>query len=139
VIANAFSGKSGKPTAAELRAALGPARALWDDVVRGLAEDVDVADQEWGSSSVKAGWSLRLMRKGRVIVYLAPGQGVFLASFALGDKAVKEALASPLPASVIKLIKEAKRYAEGTGVRIEVRSAGDVEAVKLLAAIKQKN
>src|SRR3954451_13830771 len=72
----------------------------------------------------------------RNIVYLAPMRGSFRASFALGDKAVNSALDSGLPARVVKLIKEAKRYAEGTAVRVVVKSSADVEVVLNLAEIK---
>ncbi len=37
------------------------------------------------------------------------------------------------------MIDEAKRYAEGTAVRIEVREAKDVTTVKMLAKIKLEN
>jgi hypothetical protein len=56
--------------------------------------------------------------------------------FALGDKAVEAARQSRLPPSVIKTINEAKRYAEGTGVRMEMKKPKDIEIVKQLAAIK---
>jgi hypothetical protein len=62
-----------------------------------------------------------------------------LASFALGDKAVKAAHESDLPASILKIIDSARKYAEGRGVRIEVRSAEDVCNVEKLAVIKMAN
>jgi hypothetical protein len=82
---------------------------------------------------------LRLKRKDRAIVYLSPCQDCFRASFALGDKAVKAARQSGLPAPVITIIDEAKRYAEGTGVRLDVKTAKDAAAVKKLAKIKLDN
>jgi hypothetical protein len=132
---NAFIGKPKPPTEAELSAELGASKALWDHLVNDLAAEHKLA-QEWNSYSKKAGWSLRMKRGDRNIVYLSPSRGCFRASFALGDKAVKAALASALPPSVIKIIKQAKRYAEGTAVRIEVTSVADVETVEKLAAIK---
>jgi hypothetical protein len=132
---NAFVGKATKPTQAELSAELDASKALWDRLVSDLAAEHGLA-QEWNSYSKKAGWSLRLKRGDRNIVYLSPLRGFFRASFALGDKAVKAALAGGLPKPVIKLIKEAKRYAEGTAVRIDVNRPKDVEVVKKFAAIK---
>jgi hypothetical protein len=132
---NAFIGKLKKPTEAELGAELGAGKTLWDKLVSDLTAEHGLA-QEWNSYSKKAGWSLRLKRKDRNIVYLSPLRGFFRASFALGDKAVNAALAGGLPKPVIKLIKEAKRYAEGTAVRIDVNGVADVEVVKKLAAIK---
>ncbi len=134
--ANAFIGKSHPPTTAELTAALGDSKALWDKLLDELADEHNLTVQEWNSYSPKAGWSLRLKLKDRNIVYLAPRTGCFLASFVLGDKAARAAHKSGLPQSVIKIINEAKRYAEGTGVRIEMKKPKDIEIAKQLAAIK---
>ncbi len=85
------------------------------------------------------GWSLRLQAKKRNIVYLGPRDGWFLASFALGDKAIAAARKSDLGAAVSLIIAESKRYPEGTAVRIEVRSESDLQTVKRLAKIKIEN
>jgi hypothetical protein len=136
---NAFIGKTEQPTEVELAAALGPAKAAWDKLIANLADECGIVDQEWNSYSRKAGWALRLKREGRNIVYLSPSEGCFLVSFALGDKAVCAALQVGLPLAVVKIIKESKRYAEGTGVRLEVKSSRDIAALKKLAAIKLAN
>jgi hypothetical protein len=133
---NAFIGKPKPPTGAELTAALGQARPLWDRLLAGLADEHNLTVQEWNSYSPKAGWSLRLKLKERNIVYLTPCQGCFRVSFVLGDKAVAAARQSNLPAGVIKTINEAKRYAEGTGIRLEMKKPKDIEIVKQLATIK---
>ncbi len=139
MLPNAFIGKTDKPTPEELAAELGPAMALWDRLVAGLAEEHGVTGQEWNSYSRKAGWSLRLKKGERNIVHLSPSQRCFMASFALGDKAMQAARAGKFPPSVIAILNEARRYAEGTAVRIEVRAAKDVANVKKLAAIKLAN
>ena len=77
--------------------------------------------------------------KKRNIVYLGPRTGSFMAAFVLGDKAVAVARKSELPAYVLDMIAEAKRYAEGTPVRIEVSKPKHVELVKILAKIKVEN
>ncbi len=136
MLPNAFIDKPKKPTAAELTAALGPSKALWDRLLAGLADEHNLTVQEWNSYSRKAGWSLRLKLKDRNILYLTPCQGCFFVSFALGDKAVTAARQSNLPPGVIKIINEAKRYAEGTAVRLEIKKPKDIEIVKQLAAIK---
>ena len=79
---------------------------------------------------------MRLKHKGRNIVYLSPSEGCFMASFALGDKALKAARQSGFPERVLKIIDEAKRYAEGTAVRLHVKNSKDIVIVKKLAAIK---
>jgi len=136
MLPNAFIDKPKKPTAAELTATLGPAKALWDQLLAGLADELYLTVQEWNSYSRKAGWSLRLKLKDRNILYLTPCPGCFFVSFALGDKAVEAARQSSLPPGVIQIINEARRYAEGTGVRMAMKKPKDIEIVKQLAAIK---
>jgi len=136
---NAFINQLKKPTDDELAAALGRAKSLWDQLVSDLADEFGVNIEEWKSYSPKYGWSLRLKHKKRNIVYLAPYRDCFGVAFILGDRAVKAAVQSRLPQRVMKLIKEAPRYPEGTGVRLEVKAARDIAVVKKLAAIKLEN
>ena len=138
-MANAFIGKAKPPTDKELTAALGPAQPLWKQLLAELADELKLAAREWNTYSPKAGWSLRIKRGDRIILYLAPLQGCFRASFALGDNAVRAALAGGLPGPVVKSIESAKKYAEGTAVRIEVNTAEDVEVVKKLGKAKMDN
>ena len=139
MLPNAFIGQVTKPTDAELVAALGPAKSLWDQLLAGLAKKYNLTVHEWNSHSPKAGWSLRLKRKGRNILYLGPCPGAFRVAFVLGDKAVAAARQSDLPQSVIKIINTAKRYAEGTAVRLEIKAVKDITAVIHLAGIKLAN
>jgi hypothetical protein len=109
--ANAFIGKPKPPTDKELSAALGPAKSLWDQLLTELADELKLPAREWNSYSQKAGSALRVKRGDRVILYLAPFQGAFRASFALGEKAVQAAKAGGLPKPLLKIIEKAKKYA----------------------------
>lgn len=136
---NAFAGKTAAPTDNELAASLGKSYVRWKELIADLKRELSLDGEEWNSHSVKAGWSLRLQKKKRKIVYLSPQNGCFLASFALGDKAVAVAKNSDLSPEVRDLISTARRYAEGTAVRIEVRSPADAGAVRMLAKFKADN
>jgi hypothetical protein len=136
--ANAFIGSIKPPRDEELAAALGGAKAHWDQLLADLETEFELT-REWNSYSPKAGWALRLKRQKRNIVYLSPCRECFLASFALGDRAVAAARAAKLPKSVVKIIDEAKRYAEGTAVRIAVNGAKDLAVVRKLVGIKLKH
>ncbi len=139
MLPNAFIGQAKKPTEDELSEALGGAKGLWDQLVAELAVEYGADIQEWNSYSPKAGWSLRLKHKKRNIVYLSPCRGSFRVALILGDKAVKAARQSGLPQRVIRIIKEAPRYPEGTGVRMDVKGPKDIAIVKKLANIKLEN
>ncbi len=136
---NAFIGKTRQPTNEEIAIALGPSAPLWSQLLDSLATEQGLTDQEWSSSSPKYGWSLILKLKKRRIVYLGPCAGCFRASFVLGDKAVAAARASSLSNPVLKLLANAPHYAEGTGLRLIVKSAKDLPTIRKLAEIKLAN
>ena len=136
---NAFVGKPQKPTEKEICAALGSSAEVWTQLVHWFAEREGVAVQEWKSVSPKYGWSLRLKLKARTIVHMAPCRDCFQVAFILGDRAVKAALHSDLPKSLAQAIADAPRYAEGTGIRLVIRKADELGAVRKLAAIKLAN
>jgi Protein of unknown function (DUF3788) len=138
-ISNAFIGKVSKPTTKEVSAALGPSAKVWEQLVDELAQKHGVDVQEWKSYSPKHGWSLQLKLKKRTIVHLAPCKSCFRVGFILGERAVTAARQSKLPKSVAKVIADAPRYPEGTGVRLVVKSAKDLPAIFKLAEVKLAN
>lgn len=136
---NAFIGKKEQPTAEEVSAALGPSVEAWAELITWLQTEQGLDGEEWKSSSPKYGWSLLLKRKKRTIVYLGPCDGCFRVAFVLGDRAVKAAREAGLSKPILKLLDEAPRYAEGTGVRLIVKKPADLAGVKKLASIKLAN
>jgi hypothetical protein len=137
---NAFIGKAAAPTDKELATALGKnAKTLWDKLVREIGDEAGANVREWNSYSPKHGWSLRLKRAKRNIVYLIPFSGAFQVAFIFGEKAMQAARDEKLPARIVKIMEAAPKYVEGTGVRLDVERAEDVEIIKKLAMIKVKN
>jgi hypothetical protein len=132
---NAFIGRTKAPTDAELSAELGAARVLWDELLAELA----LPTQEWNSYSPKAGWSMKVKLGKRTILYLSPCHNSFRVAFVLGAKAVEAARRSKLPKAVMKIIDDAPRYPEGTGVRLEITGPKDLAAVRKLAEVKLAN
>ena len=106
---------------------------------KAIAAWFDPLLEECGFAGKNAGWGLRLKKPTRTVLYMTPCRGYFLASFALGEKAVKAAHESDLPAPILELIDCAKKYVEGRAVRIEVRTAKDVRNVEKIAVIKMAN
>jgi hypothetical protein len=136
VALSAFADKAHQPTDKDLRLVLGKAFTAWVRLIELVSDRIVPISQVWGFTSVSTGWGLRLKRNDRVILYLTPREDHFLVSFALGEKAVVAARGRKLPESIMKAIESAPRYAEGRGVRIEIRQVRQVSALATLAEIK---
>ena len=133
---SAFDDTSKPPREDEVAAVLGKTFALWNRLQELISSKYPPLSIEWGCSSKSTGWGLRLKQQDRTVLYMTPCKGYFFASFALGEKAVKAAHESGLPAQVLATIDASKKYAEGTGVRLEVRTATDIRSIEKLAEIK---
>jgi hypothetical protein len=138
---SAFDDRAAPPAPAELRARLGKSARLWEALVDGVSAAHPPVHEEWSFPGAKFGWSLRLKRKERVVLYLIPGEKGFLAGVVLGEKAVGALLrpapgGAPLPAPIRALLEAAPRYAEGRGLRVPVARKGDADTVLRLVAAK---
>jgi hypothetical protein len=136
---SAFDDKSTEPQSDELKSMLGRCAVHWDGLVEHIATDFAPLDKTWNFAGAKWGWSLRLKQKKRTVLYMTPCRRHFLVGFALGEKAVSAAHAVPLSASTLAIIEDAPKYAEGRGVRVEVKTKKDLAVVKELAAVKMAN
>lgn len=134
---NAFIGKADTPKHEDVAEVLGPKVKLWDELIEWMREKEGVSEQEWKGVVVKKyGWSLRLKKKGRNIIYLSPGKKCFMTSFILSDKALGEAKKADVSKAVRDVLESAPRYPEGNGLRLLVRSAADLAGIRKIAAIK---
>jgi hypothetical protein len=129
--------KTASPTPDDLAALLGPAFRLWlrlrDDL---LAGDGRVAER-WVYGGAKYGWSCRLERSRKGILYMTPDSDHFRVGLALSDAGRDAALSSELPDTIRQGLAATPRAMEGWPVRMPVRTEGDLELVFRLAAIKQ--
>lgn len=120
----------------EIAAALEKAKTHWDDLKKHLSENYPDCSEEWKKSGKKYSWGLRLISKKRAILYLIPNEKFFTAALVLGPKAVAAARQSDLPPNILNDIENAKQYAEGRPLRLDVRQAADLKLVKKIAEIK---
>ena len=128
--------KSREPTEADLAAVLGRTKDLWDGLVGTIESAHTPVTREWNYAGKPYGWSLRLIRRKRTILYLIPQHGHFLSALVFGGKATAAVRESDLPAGVIAALDEARVYAEGRGLRLPTRTRADATTVVKLAAIK---
>ena len=136
---SAFSDGTKPPSDGELRSVLGKAYNPWAKLLSLVGDRIGPMNEVWGYTSASTGWGLRVRHKERVILYMTPQQNQFLVSFALGEKAVAAAGSAKLSAGVRQAIDEAPRYAEGRGVRLEIRNSSQLASLATLAHIKQQS
>jgi hypothetical protein len=132
---SAFDDRQASPTDPAIEEALGRSAAAWSRLKAELT-GASALEEEWAFAGARFGWSLRLRRGKRVIVYMTPCAGHFLASFVLGEKACAAASGAGLPAPILAAIADAPGYAEGRGFRIPVRSLKEIPGLLTLAAVK---
>ncbi len=131
-----FDDKAHEPTPADLQATLGRSAKLWERLVAEVGAAYAPILPTWHHAGANYGWSLRLKKKDRVVLYLIPQAKHFLAAVVLGEKAYRAAREAGLPPEVLAMLDAAKPYVEGRGIRWPVRAAKDVEVMLALAALK---
>jgi len=134
-----FDDKAAKPDEKALAAVLGKTYSLWGKVREHLVGTFHPTDEEWGFPGKKYGWSLRIKHKKRTILYLAPLEGRFRVAFVFGDRAVAAVEESSVPEGIKEELRNARRYAEGRGLALEIRAAKDLGIIETLAAVKMAN
>ena len=134
-----FTNKEEKPNDDNLYAALGLTNHLWVIIIDFTLHKYPAAIKEWNYSGDKYGWSFRLKDKKRAIIYLLPRDGFFKAAFVFGQKATDQILDSQVSDDIKLEIQNAKVYAEGRGIRIEVKNESLLTDIKKLIEIKLSN
>ena len=133
---SAFADPSQPPSHEDLREVLGPAAELWEQLLAHMAGAYGPTTECWACSGGKNGWSLRLKRKDRVLLYLTPQAGQFRLGVVLGERAARAAQGPGCPPQALLLIDAAPRYAEGRGVRLQVATREDLATALALAGLK---
>jgi len=134
-----FMDKGKKPGEAELKTALSKTFPYWKTLEEFTLKAEPSAKGDWHFSGPKYGWSYRINDKKRVIIYLLPRDGFFKTAFVFGGKAYKEVIASDVSDEIKNELKAAKPYAEGRGIRLEVKSKNILSDIKELVKIKVQN
>jgi hypothetical protein len=127
-----------EPSVSQLAFELGSAIELWNGVLDGISERFGPVEQEWKPSKSEFGWVSLLKQRKRTLLYLTPQKGSVLAATVLGERAVGVALASELPEEMKTLLREARQFAEGRGIRFAIKDAPDISSLVELVGIKTK-
>jgi hypothetical protein len=134
-----FTDKSKQPTEADLKKVLGVTYKFWIDLIKFVETNFGSAVTEWKYYGAKSGWLQKLFLKKRNLLFFIPYSKYFRIGLVFGDKAVDEILKSDLPKEITEEIKKTKKYAEGRGLRIDVKEKKNLEIVMKLLRIKVMN
>jgi hypothetical protein len=134
-----FADKAKQPTETELKKALNKNFDAWITLAEFTKKSYPKATEEWKFSGEKYGWNFQISDKKRALIYLLPRDGFFKAAFVFGQKATDAILKSNISDHIKEEIKAAKVYAEGRGIRIEVKNKNILADLKTLITIKIGN
>lgn len=131
-----FNDKDKRPTEKNLQKALGKTYPHWNALEEFVLTQYPKAKQEWKHSGEKFGWSFQLKDQKRAIVYLLPRDGFFKVALVFGQKATDEILESDIDKAIKDELNAAKKYAEGRGIRLDVKTKAALTDIKKLIQIK---
>lgn len=131
---NVFLDKARAPTPTMVANALGARVTYLHELKRHVQAPLV---EEWKYYGKSIGWTLKLLLGKRNLCFVTAADGHFAVSFVLGDKAVEAAKESRLPSDLVQQLVDTKKYVEGRGIRIEVKSRRALEHAKILLDVKQ--
>jgi hypothetical protein len=134
-----FQDKSIMPTREELADKLGNSFVWWQNICEFVIDRYPAGKEEWTHSGKKYGWNFRIKDKKRAIIYLLPRANHFKAAFVFGQKAVDQIMESELNQGIKTELMNARKYAEGRGIRIEVVNGENLPDIYKLVEIKLNN
>ncbi|MGZ5134410.1 MAG: DUF3788 domain-containing protein [Flavitalea sp.] len=131
-----FIDKTNKPEQKDLITALGKTYNLWQDIINLVYLKYPSAVSDWNFPGQKYGWSLKIKDKKRAIIYLLPRDKRFMVAFNFGQKAFEKIMDSNISEEIKHSLESAKVYAEGRGIRIEVKNQKPLKDISQLIDIK---
>lgn len=131
---NVFLDRAQPPSPAMVAEALGARATYLDELIRHVPGPLK---EEWKHYGKTIGWTMKLLRGKRNLCFIVACRRYFAVTFVFGDKAVRAVEQSRLAADLVAELVNARRYAEGRGIRIAVKSRRALEQAKILLEIKQ--
>jgi hypothetical protein len=131
-----FTNKESVPTDENLKDVLGSLYSNWLEIRNYALQKYPKAMEEWNFTGKKYGWTFRIKDNKRAILYFLPREAYFEIAFVFGKKAYQKILNSQISSEIKKDIELARVYAEGRGIRIEIKDDIKINDIKTLIDIK---
>jgi len=134
-----FCDKNEIPDEKVLAEKIGITLKYWLDIKKYIKEQYGNTTEEWKFYGKKYGWHLKTFLKKRNLFFLVPYDSYYKIVFVFGDKAVAEIEKSEIADTLKNEVINAKKYAEGRGLAIEVKDGKYISDIKTLINIKINN
>ena len=134
-----FMEKTDMPNNEKLQKALGNSFELWQTIKHFVLTQYPKGIEDWNFPGAKYGWSFRIKDKKRAIIYFLPFNNYFKVAFVFGQKATDIIMQSNINGQIKKELIEARVYAEGRGIRLEVKDYSAIPDIMELIKIKLSN
>lgn len=131
-----FNDKSKPPDDGMLSDVLHETYNCWTEIRDYVESLYPAVFAEWNYTGPQHGWSYRMKDKKRTILYFLPREDYFKVAFVFGQKAFDMIMASDLSDFIKNELAAARLYAEGRGIRIDVRGKDILGEIKLLIGFK---
>ena len=136
---SAFDDKGLMPNDDMTATVLGGSFSLWQTIKTHFTATYKNTSEEWKFYGKESGWTKNIKSGKRTLFMFVPMSGVFQIIFTLGEKAAEAARGSDLPKEIIELIPDAKACVCGYGLRLNIKTEADANAVIKLIELKDKN
>ena len=137
--AYAFIDKNNPPDDRSLSEKVGKAFSVLKEIRKFIRENYGAGSEEWKFYGHKYGWQLKTFLKKRNLFFIIPYQSFFNIVFIFGDRAVQAIRKSDVADCIKSEVVNAKKYAEGRGLSIEVTDDQYLADIKTLIDIKVNN
>lgn len=134
-----FQDKTIKPSDIDIAEKLGSTYKLWIQLQDFVLSKYPNGSSEWNYPGKKYGWSFRIKDKRRAIIYFLPRNKYFKVAFVFGQKATDIVMESDIFPDIKTELVQARKYAEGRGIRIDVKNKLRIPDIKKLIEIKLAN
>jgi hypothetical protein len=134
-----FHDKKVKPNDNLLAEKTGDTYKYWLEIKEHIKEKCGETTEEWKFYGKNYGWQLKTFYKKRNLFFLIPGESSYKIVFIFSDKAVSEIEKSDIAKNLKTTVINAKKYAEGRGLAVEVRDEQYILDIKTLINIKLNN
>ena len=104
-----------------------------------IADTIGETKEEWKYYGAKYGWNLKKFYKKRNLFFIGMYDGYFRISFVFGDKAYNAIMESDISEELKTELSQARKYAEGRGLSIEVHDDARLNDIEKLLHVKVNN